>query len=183
MLTLLVTGCEKGWSIFGGPFVDNHLFLNTKLDHKLEYEISTHCSCFNDPPKYILDKSEIERCKSSRIRIFQELFPPETQTTTVVDTLKDSGAQCQTEKNNEYILIHCSLTKEYIYGIRELYLSGWQTGRAYLHKSSFEYLLTTQAESILNVSVNILGCELYELDKDLYDETKTIKPIRVFDKW
>jgi len=68
--------------------------------------------------------------------------------------------------------------KEFIDGIKELYVYGWQIGRVYLTKSSFEYLLTTQEDRILGVSVNIIGCEFYELDKDLYEESKTIKSIR-----
>lgn len=177
VLSLLVIGCDKGGRIFGGPFEDSHLFLNTKLDHKLKNELTSN-GCFNVPPQNILDKSAIERYKTSRMQIFHELFPQGTPATTVLNILKASGALCRTENKSENNLTHCVLTKEYIDGVKELYLSGWQISSVYLTKSSFEYFLITQAERILDVSVNIIGCEFYELDKDLYEESKTINPIR-----
>jgi hypothetical protein len=175
---LLITGCEKGGRILGGSFSDNHLFLNTELDKKLKYDISTHSSCFKLPPRNILDESAIERFTSSRMRIFYELFPQGTPAITVLNTLKGSGAQCQIENNHEIDLTHCSLIKEWIYGIKELHIFGWRIHRAYLTKSSFEYSFTTQEDHILTVSVNSISCETYEIDKDLYEESKAIKPIR-----
>jgi hypothetical protein len=175
---LLITGCEKGGRILGGSFSDNHLFLNTELDRKLNYQITAHNGCFNLPPKNILDESAIERFISSRMRIFHDLFPQGTSAITALNTLKSSGAQCRTENKREISLAHCALIKEWIYGIKELHVFGWQIRSVYLTKSSFEYLLTTQEDRILNVSVNSIGCETYEIDKDLYEESKTIKPIR-----
>jgi hypothetical protein len=172
LLPLLIAGCEGGW-ILRGPFEDSHLFLNTELDNKLKDEIRGR-ACFNLPPKNILDTSAIERFKSSRIQIFNELFPQETVADTVFNTLRASGAQCQTENN----LTQCALMKEWIYGIKELHIFGWQIGRVYLIRNSFKYLLTTKAERILNVGINIIECEAYEIDKNLYEESKTIKPIR-----
>jgi hypothetical protein len=175
---LLITGCEKGGRIFGGSFSDSHLFLNTELDHKLKNEITFHSSCFKLPPRNILDKSAIERFTSSRMQIFHELFPQGTSAITALNTLKSSGGQCRTENKGEISLAHCALIKEWIYGIKELHVFGWQIRSVYLNKSSFEYLFTTQEDRILNVSVNSIGCETYEIDKDLYEESKTIKPIR-----
>jgi len=177
LFCLLITGCEKGGRIFGGPFEDTHLFLNTELDSKLKDNIR-HYGCFNFPPKNTFDESAIERYKASRMRVFHELFPQGTAAKTVFNTLKASGAQCRTENKGETSLTHCALMKEFIDGIKELYVYGWQIGRVYLTKSSFEYLLTTQDDRILDVSVSIIGCEFYELDKDLYEKSKTIKPIR-----
>jgi len=177
LLSLLITGCEKGGRIFGGSFGDSHLFLNTELDRKLKDEIRLS-ACFNLPPKNTFDESAIERYKTSRMRIFHELFPQGTSAKMVFNTLKASGAQCRTENKGETSLTHCALMKEFIDGITELYVYGWRIGSVYLTKSSFEYLLTTQEDRILDVSVNIIGCEFYELDKELYEESKTIKPIR-----
>ena len=123
-------------------------------------------------------ESAIKTFKTSRLRIFHGLFPQGTAVTTVIRTLKASGALCRTENKGEINLTHCALTKEYIDGVKELYVYGWRIGSVYLTKSSFEYLLTTQEDRILDVSVNIIGCEFYELDKKLYEESKTIKPIR-----
>jgi hypothetical protein len=162
----------------GGSFSDNHLFLNTELDRKLNYQITAHNGCFKLPPKNILDESAIEGFISSRMRIFYELFPQGTSAIKVLNTLKASGAQCRTEGKHEVSLTHCALIKELIYGIKELHVFGWQIRSVYLTKSSFEYLFTTQEDHILNVSVNSIGCESYELDKDLYEESKAIKPIR-----
>jgi len=177
VLSLLITGCEKGGRIFGGPFEDSHLFLNTELDSKLKNNIRHH-GCFNFPPKDTFDESSIERYKTARVRIFHELFPQGTSAKMVFNTLKASGAQCRTENKGETSLTHCVLMKEWIDGVKELYLTGWRVGSVYLTKSNFEYLLTTQEDRILDVSVNIIGCEFYELDKELYEESKTIKPIR-----
>ena len=177
LLTLLITGCEKGIGFYGGIFEDSHLFLNTKLDAKLKNEIMLK-GCFNTPPKDILDRTAIERFKSSRIQIFHELFPQETRAKTVLKTLKDSNAICRAESKNQNSIVHCALTKEYIYGNEELYLTGWKVHSVFLTKSSFEYVLTTQEEHILNVDINSIGCEFYELDKNLYQESKIIKSIR-----
>lgn len=177
LLSLLITGCEKGGRILGGPFEDSHLFLNTELDSKLKYDISIN-SCFNFPPQNILDKSDIERYKQHRIQIFHELFPQGTSIKIVFNTLKASGALCRTENKGEISLTHCALMKEFIDGAKELHVFGWQISSVYLTKSSFEYLLTTQEDHITDVSVNIIGCETYEIDKDIYEESKTIKPIR-----
>jgi hypothetical protein len=177
ILALLLSGCENGIRIYGGIFEDSHLFLNTKLDAKLKNEIMLK-GCFNMPPKDILDRTSIERFISSRIEIFHELFPKEASAKTVLKALKDSHALCRAESKDENIIFHCTLTKEYIYGNEELYLTGWKVHSVYLTKSSFEYLLTTQADRILNVNINNIGCEYYLLDKDLYQKSKIIKPIR-----
>jgi hypothetical protein len=177
LISMLVAGCEKGGYIIGGHFEDSHLFSNTELDRKLKDEIKLR-ACFNLPPKNILDESAIERYKTSRVRIFQELFPPGTTAKTVFNTLKASGAQCRTENNGEKSLLRCALMKEFIDGIKELYVYGWRIRSVYLTRSSFEYLITTQEDRILDVSVNTIGCEAYEIDKNLYEESKTIKPIR-----
>lgn len=177
LIPLLVTGCEKGGYFLAGPFSDSHLFLNTELDQKLKYEISTH-GCFNLPPKNILEVSDIERYKKKRVQIFHELFPQGTSVKTVFNAMRASGAECRTENSDEISHARCILTKEFISGLKVLYLQGWQIHSVYLKKDSFEYLITTRGDDILDVSVNVIGCESYEIDKNLYEEFKIIKPIR-----
>lgn len=172
LVTITIAGCGNG------AFSDGHLFLNTEFDHKLQYEMLSNNVCFSFPPKNALDELEFKRFKSSRLRIFHELFPQETTATTVLDTLKTSGSQCRIDNKFGINLIHCSLTKELIYGIKKFHMLGWKTSTAYLIRSSFEYVITAQENHVIDVGVDVIGCELYEIDKDIYEKSKINKPVR-----
>jgi hypothetical protein len=173
-LTFLLSGC--GVRIYGTFFGDTHLYKNTKLDHKLLELIPIGCPKI--PPQSKYDEARIEMYKALRIKIFDELFPKGTPIATILNDLKASDANCQTQSERNIHVTNCVLTKESILGVKFLYLTGWEVKSAGLLKSSFEYRFTHQDNAISNLSVNIIECDDSAIDPVLYQNSKTIKPIR-----
>ncbi|MCK5431785.1 MAG: hypothetical protein KAJ03_03525 [Gammaproteobacteria bacterium] len=151
--------------------------MNTEFDSKL---INRHllygCIDLHSVSKY--EKIDRKRFEESLIQVYHDTFPSGTSATEVTSVLETTGAQCQKVAHAKTKSISCKLKKEYIYGITGLHVLGWKIHRAILTVNSFEYLITTQEERILNVSVDIIESECFEMDKDLYEQSKTVKSIR-----
>ena len=112
------------------------------------------------------------------MRIFYELFPPGISEKKIITALEATGAQCQKVNNSKTNSTRCKLKKEYIDGLTGLHLLGWKIHMAILTVNSFEYLITTQDDHIFDVSVGIIESVCFEMDKKLYEQSKTVKPIR-----
>lgn len=165
-LTFSLTGCRFGIGMFIDQVNKSPLYKETKLDYELSTLITTGCPKI--PPKGKYDQMEIENFKASRIKIFNQQFPKGTLIATILNDLKASDANCHTQREQNFNVTNCTLTKEYVGGPKILYLTGWEVTSAGLLKSSFEYRFTHQGNVILNLSVNIIECDGYTTDPILY---------------
>lgn len=176
-LGLLLSGCQFGIGMFVDQVNNSPQYKETKLDHELSIQLlSTGCPKIQPESKY--DQKDIERFKTSRINIFNKQFPKGTPIAAILTDLKASNANCHTQREQDFNVTNCILKKEYILGAYVLGLTGRKVTSAGLLKNSFEYRFSHQGNVISNLSVNIIECDGYEIDPILYQNSKTIKPIR-----
>ncbi|MGZ3814783.1 MAG: hypothetical protein ACXVA0_23825 [Mucilaginibacter sp.] len=172
-----LTGCQFNIGMFIDQVNKSPLYKETKLDHELSIQLLS-TGCPKIPPKSKYDEMDIESFKSSRIKIFNKQFPEGIPIAAMLTDLKASDANCHTQREQDFNVANCILKKEYVVGTKVLGLTGWKVTSAGLLKNSFEYRFTHQGNAISNLTVNIIECDGYPIDPILFQNSKTIKPIR-----
>jgi hypothetical protein len=180
LIILLLSACGKRGEIYMGPFSDTSLFLNTKIDKKIANEINIYSHCFDQSnQENWLWRRNVNSFEKALDEIFVDIFPKGTPISTVVNTLRASGATCKTEYSDNSDIISCKFTKEFIYGLKDFYLfRGWRVHLARLNKNTFEYVISSKNGYLVAASSKVIGGECYELDPQRYEESKIIQPIR-----
>lgn len=180
LLPLLVTGCLYT----SGGFGDDLSPLNTSLHHELR-KANQSAWCFDpafvEKRPYSLHEIMTRQAEKRLDEIFWQFFSSRPALSQVREILQlEGGAACTTQEEPDSDTTHtvCAFTHEYVQGMKNLTLIGWKIRSAQWQKDNFEYRITAQGERIVDVKGKILGGECYEIDKDLYEESKTIKPIR-----
>jgi len=178
---LLLTGCIYTFHNFG----DDLNTLNTTLYWELK-KANQNNTCFD--PSYLgkyakefLDNEERRRVGENMDEIFWKFFPMGTLLQQIIEKMQSQGgAICTTQVNainNNITHTVCTYAHEYVQGMKDLGLSGWKIYSAQWQKDSFEFRITAHGGQIIDVKGKVLDGECYEIDKDVYDDSKTIKLI------
>ena len=176
---LLLTGCIYTFHNFG----DDLNSLNTDLYRELK-KANHNSTCF-DPfylKKYFLDEGQKVFVEKSMNEIFWQFFPMGTPLQQIIEKMQSQGgAICSTQVdaiNNNITHTVCTYTHEYVQGMKDLGVTGWKIYSAQWQKDNYEFRLTTQGGQLIDVKGKVLDGECYEIDKDVYDDSKTIKLIK-----
>jgi hypothetical protein len=182
LLPLLLTGCFYSVHNFG----DDRNTLNTTIYWELK-KANQNNTCF-DPfylgkyAKEFLDNEERNRVGERMNKIFQQFFPIGTPLQQVTEKMQsEGGAICSTQVdtiNNNITHTFCTYKHEYVQGMKEFGITGWKILSAQWQKDNFEFGIIAQEGRLTNVEGKVINGECYEIDKDVYEKSKTIKLIK-----
>jgi hypothetical protein len=180
LIFLLLGACGKRGEIYMGPFSDTSLFLSTKLDREMSKEIVQYNACLDRQykPRWIFKKN-VDLFENFLNKVFVNTFSRGASASSVINALQASKASCHVASHREFYYIDCKLTKEFVYGLKDLYLfSGWRVHLAILNKVEFKYLMVSKEGRVISSQGELVEGACYELDPQQYEESKTILPIR-----
>ncbi|NOV29368.1 hypothetical protein [Methylomonas sp. ZR1] len=175
-ICLLITGCDKHGYFSVGYFSDHHLESKTKFSDSIREDIMFHGPCrAKFPPKDILDESYFKHFKDQRVFLFYRWFPKGSDENIMLDTLRNSSGTCIKNEGASIATIDCAMKMDYIMGLKGLGLLGREVISASLIESYFNYAIKTKDNKILEVEVNNISNQCYEIDKKQYENNGKIK--------
>jgi hypothetical protein len=178
ILPLLITGCFYNVHNFGEQLNS----LNTILDNELrKANQSNNCLSFGISNNNFR-KIEVTMVEEKMNKTFQSFFPNGTSLQKTIEILQSqAGAICATKTDAIYertTYATCTYSHEFVQGMKELGLTGWKISSAQWQKNNFEVRITAKNEMIDNIKSIVINGECYEIDKNIYENSKIIKFIR-----
>jgi hypothetical protein len=186
LILSFLSGCGKNMEVIANPFGDPIFPLNTHLDRQLRSLNQSHV-CL-DAENTMLSKKNtheitVKIVQKKMDELFLNMFGVLPDAGHVKRSLEVyGGAYCKNFHDAKNIdnTISCIIVKEYVYGLKRLYITGWSIGFARWQKDIFEYRLEVANGRIMKAQGTVVGGECYVIDEFLYGKSKTIKPIRRF---